>query len=970
MKTYKLFLSALFGLILEISVTQAQNTFPATGKVGIGTTAPNASSLLEIKSTTKGLLIPRMTKIQRNLIASPATGLLVYQTDNAPGFYYYSGVAWIAVSPVANGANKYLSNLTAPTAINADLLPDSDNIFSIGSASFRYKNVYLYKLKFADGSIQTTAFTPYTAGNGISISGSTISNSAPDKVVTLTGTGTTTVTGAYPNFIINSTGGTGNGNAWNLTGNSGTDASTNFIGTLDSVPLTIKLNNKMAGHIDCDYLQANTSLGYKALSANTQGTDNVAIGYQSLLQNTTGLGNTSLGNYTLYSTTTGAENTASGFYSMFNNATGSGNTSSGFNSLYANSTGNANTASGTQSLTDNTTGSWNVGIGGYALTQNQTGNYNTALGSISLQYNRTGYSNVAVGASAMNRNMAGNNLVAIGDSALYNANGSLYVTAIGSKSLYSNTTGSGNTGVGYNSLFTNTTGVANTAVGTQALYANVQGGSNTATGEAAMIKNTSGSHNTATGTYALQGNISGNYNTATGDDAMNQNTTGSYNTASGINALYNNTTGNNNTAFGAYALELGSTGYGNVAIGFKTLYNGSSVHNMVAIGDSALFTQSVADVSSGELRVPAINIAVGTKALYSNSTGYQNTAIGHLALYSSTTSANNTAVGFQVLYSNTTGGGNTAIGQAALFNNTTGINNTAVGNAAGTSAANLSNTTALGNGATTTANNQVRVGNASVTSIGGQVGWSNLSDARIKNNIKENVPGLAFINLLRPVTYHFNMAKENELLGIKNTDEKNNADIEKINFTGFLAQEVDKAAQKINYDFSGVDKSGSLMGLRYSDFVVPLVKAVQELSKMNNSKDSAMADMQSEIENLKSEMQQLKAMMVSGQSTPVPSNTGVYNQQSVVLSSASLSQNIPNPFSNTTTINYSLPKTYSSAQIIIRDQNGKTLKEININTPGKGNVKVDASTLASGAYQYSLYVNGKLIDTKQMVSAR
>src|SRR5580765_1958317 len=79
----------------------AQNTFPSTGAAGIGTTLPNASSLLEIKSTSKGLLISRMTKTQRDAIASPATGLLIYQTNSTPGFYYYDGSAWTAVTPKA-----------------------------------------------------------------------------------------------------------------------------------------------------------------------------------------------------------------------------------------------------------------------------------------------------------------------------------------------------------------------------------------------------------------------------------------------------------------------------------------------------------------------------------------------------------------------------------------------------------------------------------------------------------------------------------------------------------------------------------------------------------------------------------------------------------------------------------------------------------------------------------------------------
>ena len=129
------------------------------------------------------------------------------------------------------------------------------------------------------------------------------------------------------------------------------------------------------------------------------------------------------------------------------------------------------------------------------------------------------------------------------------------------------------------------------------------------------------------------------------------------------------------------------------------------------------------------------------------------------------------------------------------------------------------------------------------------MGWTNFSDTRIKKNIKENVPGLAFIKLLRPVTYSFSTEKENGLLGIKNdyNEPIENSDIEKINFTGFLAQDVDKAAQKIDYDFSGIDKSGSIMGLRYSEFVVPLVKAVQELDKNQQNSFAALQKENTEL---------------------------------------------------------------------------------------------------------------------------
>jgi len=66
-------------------------------QVGIGTVTPDGSSILDITATDKGVLIPRMTQSQRNLIGSPVEGLLVYQTDNTPGFYYYNGT-WTNVA--------------------------------------------------------------------------------------------------------------------------------------------------------------------------------------------------------------------------------------------------------------------------------------------------------------------------------------------------------------------------------------------------------------------------------------------------------------------------------------------------------------------------------------------------------------------------------------------------------------------------------------------------------------------------------------------------------------------------------------------------------------------------------------------------------------------------------------------------------------------------------------------------------
>jgi len=72
------------------------------GNVGIGTASPGASNLLELASTTKGLVLPRMTKTQRNAITSPVSGMMIYQTDNTPGLRVYNGTNWMRFTETAD----------------------------------------------------------------------------------------------------------------------------------------------------------------------------------------------------------------------------------------------------------------------------------------------------------------------------------------------------------------------------------------------------------------------------------------------------------------------------------------------------------------------------------------------------------------------------------------------------------------------------------------------------------------------------------------------------------------------------------------------------------------------------------------------------------------------------------------------------------------------------------------------------
>ena len=372
--------------------------------------------------------------------------------------------------------------------------------------------------------------------------------------------------------------------------------------------------------------------------------------------------------------------------------------------------------------------------------------------------------------------------------------------------------GTDNTFIGINSgNFTMTGNGYNTALGYQSLNSNTTGSNNSANGKEALYSNTTGNNNTANGYLALYSNTTGNYNTASGSQAL----------------VYNN--GDYNTAFGTQSLYFNTTGFENTAVGLNSLYNNTVGEYNTATGSQSLFSNT-----SGKN-----NTANGKNSLQSNTTGDENTAVGMNSLYSNTSGVYNTAFGYRALFSNTSGNANTAFGNHALEPIATGQGNTCIGFAA-TPDVTTDNYTGIGYnvGTASSTSNSVEIGNSSVSWIGGQVGWSTYSDERIKDNITENVPGLAFINKLRPVTYNLNIHKQNEMIY---KDKKNQEDwdskydIEKIRMTGFIAQEVEKAANEVNYNFSGVVKSkdeNGIYSLRYSEFVVPLVKAVQEQQKI------------------------------------------------------------------------------------------------------------------------------------------
>ncbi len=160
----------LFVVMFSVNKLQSQtNTFPSNGSVGIGTISPDVTSLLDISSTSKGFLAPRMTFAQRNAIVSPATGLLIYQTNNTPGFYVFNSIAWAAINP--KRATIMLNNLSPLVAINRSLVPGIDNSIDLGSPSKTWRRLYLKDTL----AIGTNAPTALLDVNGITKSVSFVS---------------------------------------------------------------------------------------------------------------------------------------------------------------------------------------------------------------------------------------------------------------------------------------------------------------------------------------------------------------------------------------------------------------------------------------------------------------------------------------------------------------------------------------------------------------------------------------------------------------------------------------------------------------------------------------------------------------------------------------------------------------------------------------------------------------------------
>ena len=378
-------------------------------------------------------------------------------------------------------------------------------------------------------------------------------------------------------------------------------------------------------------------------------------------------------------------------------------------------------------------------------------------------------------------------------------------------------------------------------------------GNNTAVGYRAGFSNSTSENNTFMGARAGEA-TTGHSNTIIGREAALQATSMDESVVIGASACANSTvTGDNNVTVGVQAAFGMTSNSSQVAIGYRALYAlGGGYHNNVAVGTGAM-SGSTSGTNS---------VAVGEGTMGGITGGDYNTVVGNQAMGqpgSSRDVSHNTVMGYGALrYSNRHGdGNNVAIGSEAADTLTDGYNNVIIGAAADASGGSGVNQVVIGYGAVGQGNNYHVIGNGSTTRLyaGDDAGGTfygagqSWSDSRIKTNVKDIGLGLDFINKLEPIQYTKKQPKDyDDSLKSKLypsgseriVREIEETEIERIR-PGFIAQDVLKTLEEFNFSTNNsmvqIDEDTTEHSMDYQSMVVPLVKAVQELS--------------SEIENIK-----------------------------------------------------------------------------------------------------------------------
>lgn len=307
---------------------------------------------------------------------------------------------------------------------------------------------------------------------------------------------------------------------------------------------------------------------------------------------------------------------------------------------------------------------------------------------------------------------------------------------------------------------------------------------------------------------------------------------------------------------------------------------------------------------------------------------------------------------------------NTAIGYSSFLYGPGSGYNTGLGAFSDASNSSVAVSMALGYGAIVNASNKCRIGGVLMGITECQNGVYTVSDGRFKNNMSEKeVKGLEFIKLLRPLVYNFDTKAFTEFLtkNMPDSAKKNYLNMDftpstVVRQTGFIAQEVEKAAKATGFDFSGlhvpVDENDNY-SINYGQFVVPLVKGMQEQQEIIEQQQQKIDKLLNKIESLESKFE----LVVKSAITDV-------EQEAPALSSV-LEQNQPNPFNLETVIKYTLSKPFNEAFIAVYDLTGKQIVSFPISKQGQSSITISSEKLAAGIYIYSMIADGEMLDAKK-----
>jgi len=669
----------LFSIVENINAQVAVNTDGSTA---------DASAMLDIKSTTKGVLVPRMIKSQRDAILSPTTGLMIYQTDYTPGFYFYNGYSWVTIGAEAISINDLSDGRTGSTSVFLgeeagiiDNLGDNANVFvgkGTGSSNVSGDHntavgCYAFHSNSLNGRYNTAIGAGSLAGNtngglNTALGSSTLAdNKTGDDNIAIG------MFSLYKNQTGNENVGLGNGTLFRNQGNNGLVAvGYDAMANTDSTSTGTYPHNTAVGYgalkgssfIAYNTGENNTSLGYKSLYSNSSGCSNTAIGSQSLYSNSEGKYNIAIGLLALYSNTNSYYNIAIGDSALFSNTLGAGNIATGFQALNSNTTGDGNIAYGFRALKRNTSGIANIAIGYNALSYNTTGSTNIANGGYALYNNLTGLGNIALGFASLRNCTSGNHNFANGDS-----------------TLFENYTGNNNIAEGYKALFSNTAGNNNVSIGIKSNYYNENGSNNTIIG-----------HEAGKGTAAqdISGSIFLGYQAGYNESGNNKLYIENSNSSTPL--IWGDFNNDSVKIYGVLGIKdqyvfpltdgsasqiITTDGSGNLSwsdFSINELTDGKSNEYSVFLGNRAGTNDNGGSSSS--------NAALGVSAMEANTTGVQNVAVGRSALTSNITGDQNVALGYGSLFYNT-GSNQVAVGNSALFTNASGSGNTAIGYWAG-----------------------------------------------------------------------------------------------------------------------------------------------------------------------------------------------------------------------------------------------------------------------------------------------